>query len=364
MDERRPRTVPPDRESVGSVGAGSPVADRTEAPVGPPALGSLIRRTRESIRLHQYSPHTEKAYLAWIRRFYLFHGRRHPEVMGVAEVHAFLGHLSRDAHVSVATQNQALSALRFLFREVLKRRPVGLDYLPRAHRPPRQPTLLARDEVRRILEHLHGPYRLLVALLYGSGLRLGECCRLRIQDLDFVGQRVMVRDGKGRKDRSTLLPERLVAPLQDHLDRVGAQHAVDLRSGAGLVPMPAAIAVGRVVRWSREWSLQWVFPGSRVRTDPKSGERQRTHVHESLVQREFAVAVRAAGISKAATPHTLRHSFATALLEAGHDVRTVQELLGHTDVTTTMIYVHAPRRGNRPLKSPLDPDDGPDPAEG
>jgi integron integrase len=326
-----------------------------EALAGPEPLRALLARTRGAIRLRHYSPHTEKAYLAWVRRFFFFHDRRHPELLGLREVRDFLGHLAENANVSAATQNQALSALQFLFREVLKRRPVGLDHVARARRPPRRPTVLAREEVQRLLQELRGVYRLMVALLYGSGLRLSECCRLRVQDLDLAELQIRVRDGKGRKDRVTLLPASFVPALQEHLEQVRRQHRADLRAGAGSVPVPAALVPDHG-RESREWGVQWVFPASRIRTQPRTGVPQRAHVHESLLQREFAVAVRTARLAKAATCHTLRHSFATQLLESGYDIRTIQELLGHSDVATTMIYTHAPRGSSGPVRSPLDPE--------
>ena len=324
-------------------------------PVPPQLLRDLLERTRLAIRLRQYSRHTEKAYLAWVRRFVVFHHQRHPELLGLREVRQFLGHLAQEANVSAATQNQALSALQFLFRDVLKRRPVGLAYVARVHRPPRRPTVLAREEVERLLQKLNAPYRLMVALLYGAGLRISECCRLRVQDLDFTGLRIRVLDGKGRKDRVTLLPKSLAPALREHLQRVRRQHLEDLRAGAGVVAVPLALVPDHG-RSTREWGPQWVFPGSRIHADPRTWERQRPHMHESLLQREFAVAVRAAGLTKPATCHTLRHSFATHLIEAGYDLRTIQELLGHSDVATTLIYTHAPEQGGKPVRSPLDPD--------
>ncbi len=322
-------------------------------PAPPQLLRNLLEHTRQAIRLRHYSLHTEKAYIAWVRRFVVFHHQRHPELLGLREVRQFLGHLAQEANVSAATQNQALSALQFLFRDVLKRRPVGLDHVVRARRPPRQPTVLAREEVERLLLKLGAPYRLMVALLYGSGLRISECCRLRVQDIDFTELQVRVRDGKGRKDRLALLPSSLAPELREHLERVRHQHLEDLRAGAGVVPVPVALVPDHG-RSTREWGPQWVFPGSRIRTDPRTWERQRSHVHESLLQREFAVAVRAAGLTKPATCHTLRHSFATHLVEAGYDIRTIQELLGHSDVATTLIYTHAPQRIGKPVRSPLD----------
>ena len=316
------------------------------------ALQGLLARARAALRVRQYSRHTEKAYLAWVRRFFYFH-RRHPELLGIVEVRAFLSHLGGPAHVSASTQNQALSALVFLFRHVLNRRLVGLDHVVRARRSQRQPLVLSREEVELLLRCLNGPFRLMAGLLFGSGLRLLECCRLRIQDLDLEQRQIYVRDAKGRKDRVTLIPERLVSPLREHLEEVKRQHETDYLAGGGAVPIAAA-QVADHGRRSHKWACQWVFPGSRLRADPKTGEPQRSHVHGSVLQREFAVAVRAAGLAKPATCHTLRHSFATHLFEQGYDIRTIQELLGHADVATTMIYTHTPSRDERRVRSPLD----------
>jgi integron integrase len=309
-------------------------------------------RARAALRTRQYSRHTEKAYLAWIRRFYFFH-RRHPELLGIIEIRAFLSHLAGAANVSAATQNQAFSALLFLYRHVLNRRLVGLNQVVRARRPQRQPVVLSREEVELLLRHLKGPFRLMAALLYGSGLRLLECCRLRVQDVDLDERQIRVRDGKGRKDRMTLLPERLVTPLRQHLDEVRRQHEADLMAGGGAVPLPAS-QVPDHGSSSRAWRCQWVFPGTRLRSDAKTGAPRRSHVHPSLLQREVAVAVRAARLAKPATCHTLRHSFATHLFEQGYDIRTIQELLGHSDVATTLIYTHGPCRQDRQVRSPLD----------
>jgi integron integrase len=293
------------------------------------------------------------AYVAWIRRFILFHGRRHPEALGAPEVTGYLSHLASSRQVSASTQNQAFSALVFFYREVLGRELAGLEQVPRARLPERLPVVLAREEVAAVLRTMRGTPRLMCALMYGSGLRLLECCRLRVKDVDFARQELVVHDGKGRKDRVTVLPARLVPPLRAHLDRVQRQHLADLDGEAGHVALPGALA-RKYPNAHREWTWQWVFPATRVHTDAATGERRRHHLHETLLQREFAAAVRAAKLTKPATCHTLRHSFATHLLETGYDIRTIQELLGHSDVSTTMVYTHVLNRGGRGVRSPLD----------
>jgi integron integrase len=323
---------------------------RPPAPAGPPRL---LDRVRLSIRARHYSPCTEKAYVAWVRRFVVFHGKRHPDVMGAPEVAGFLAHLASKGRVSASTQNQAFSALLFLYREVLGRELAGLEDTPRAKRPVRVPLVLSREEVNTVLRHVRGTPWLMTSLMYGAGLRLLECCRLRVKDVDLARGEITVHDGKGRKDRLTVLPGRLAEPIRAHLERVRRQHLADVAGNAGFVALPDAL--GRKYPGAgREWAWQWVFPASRLYLDPASGERRRHHVHETVVQREFAIGVRAAGIPKPATCHTLRHSFATHLLEQGYDIRTIQELLGHSDVTTTMIYTHVLNRGGRGVRSPLD----------
>ena len=273
--------------------------------------------------------------------------------MGTLEVARYLTSLAVQGHVSASTQNQAFSALLFLYREVLQRDLTGLDEVVRAKRPVRLPQVLSRDEVGAILRQIRGTSCLMASLIYGAGLRVLECARLRVKDIDLPRGELTVRDGKGGKDRRTVIPQRLVPALRAHLDRVRRLHEADLREGAGSVTLPDALD-RKYPAASREWGWQWVFPAARLYVEPGTGERHRHHLHESALQRTFKDAVRAAGISKPATCHTLRHSFATHLLEEGYDIRTIQELLGHSDVATTMIYTHVLNRGGRGVRSPLD----------
>jgi len=319
-------------------------------PGGSPRLLDLFR---ETIRARHYSRRTEKAYAGWIKRYVFFNGRRHPRDMGVAEVKHFLSALAIEGRVSASTQNQAFSALLFLYRDVLGQALPGLEDVVRAKRPVRLPTVLSRDEVQAILRHLHGMPWLMASVMYGSGLRLLECARLRVKDVDFARGEITVRDGKGQKDRMTVLPGRLLDPLRGHLERVALQYEADVRHGAGAVALPSALA-RKYPRACRDWAWQWVFPATRLHDDPTTGDRCRHHIHETVLQRAFHAAVRQAGVPKPATCHTLRHSFATHLLEAGYDIRTIQELLGHNDVSTTMIYTHVLNRGGRGVRSPLD----------
>ena len=313
----------------------------------------LIQRFREAIRQRHYSRRTEKAYWYWIRWFILFHGKRHPAEMGGAEVSAFLSWLATERDVAAATQNQALSALLFLYKHVLGVDLPWLGALVRAQRPVRLPTVLTPGEVRRLLEHTQGMGRLMVGLLYGAGLRQVECLRLRVKDIDFAYRQVVVRDGKGAKDRATMLPEHLVQPLQEHLGRVRALHRRDMADGCGAVWLPHALE-RKYPRASREWGWQFVFPSTNRSADPETGVIRRHHLHPDTLSRIVSGAARRAALVKPVSCHTLRHSFATHLLESGHDIRTVQELLGHADVSTTMIYTHVMNRGARGVKSPLD----------
>ena len=313
----------------------------------------LLDRVHEAIRRRYFSRRTEQAYVHWIRRFIYFHGKRHPRDLGEAEVTAFLNDLAVKRGVAAGTQNQALSALLFLYKEVLGRELAWLDGLERAKRPPRLPTVLTRAEAERLLAQLTGARWLLASLMYGSGLRVMECLRLRVKDLDLSYRQILVRDGKGEKDRVTMLPEKLVEPVRAHLERVRALHARDVREGYGEVHLPYALA-RKYPRAGREWEWQYVFPSKNRTADPEDGVIRRHHLDESVPQRAVKEALRAAGIAKHASCHTLRHSFATHLLESGYDIRTVQELLGHSDVSTTMIYTHVLNKGGRGVESPLD----------
>jgi integron integrase len=313
----------------------------------------LLDKVREACRLRHFSPRTEKAYAGWIRRFIRFHRRRHPREMGAPEVEAFLSSLARDRAVSASTQNQALSALLFLYNAVLGVGISAVDGVVHAKRPVRVPVVLSRTEVARLLGRLDGACWLVASLMYGSGLRLLECAQLRVKDLDLERLELTVRDGKGRKDRVTVLPLALQAPLSAHLALARRQHQEDLAAGCGSVALPDALR-SKYPRACVEWGWQWVFPATRHYDDRATGERRRHHLHESVVQKAIKQAVRAAGIVKPASAHTLRHSFATHLLEAGYDIRTIQELLGHRDVATTMIYTHVLNRGGRGVRSPLD----------
>ena len=315
----------------------------------------LLARVRQALRLRHYSRRTEEAYVGWVRRFVRFAGSRHPRELGQADVTRFLSSLAVDRHVSASTQNQALAALVFLYRDVLEM-PVGwLTALVRAKRPTRVPVVLARAEVRRVLTKMkgRGTSALVVGVLYGTGMRLLEALRLRAKDLDFAANEITVRGGKGDRDRVTMMPERLKGPLLHHLATVRAQHEKDLAEGAGWVEMPGALGAKYPIA-GREWGWQWVFPATRTYDHGPSGQRRRHHLHETVVQRAFREAVRAAGLTKSASCHTLRHSFATHLLESGYDIRTVQELLGHRNVATTMIYTHVLRRGGLGVRSPAD----------
>lgn len=313
----------------------------------------LLEQVRERLRLKHYSIRTEQQYVQWARRFILFHDKRHPRELGAAEVEAFLTHLAVEGNVAAATQNQALSALLFLYREVLEINLPWLDNVVRAKRPARLPVVLTRQEVTAVLDRMSGTYGLLARLLYGTGMRLMEVIRLRVKDVDFSRAEIVVRDGKGGKDRVTMLPQSLVPPLQAHLRERRALFEDDLAKGMASVYLPDALE-RKYVNAAVDWGWQYIFVAGSYSLDPRSGVERRHHLDEKLLQRAMKKAVQAAGIIKPATPHTLRHSFATHLLQAGYDIRTVQELLGHADVATTMIYTHVLNKGGRGVVSPLD----------
>jgi integron integrase len=319
----------------------------------PSPAPKLLDQVRDKIRLKHYSLRTEQAYVDWVKRFVLFHKKRHPAEMGAKEVEAFLTHLAVVGNVAASTQNQAKSALLFLYREVLQQDLPWLEGVAQAKASRHLPVVLTQAEVRALLDRLQGTNWLLGSLLYGTGMRLMEVARLRVKDIDFERGEIIVRDGKGFKDRVTMLPAALVEPLRTHLLRVRATHEDDLRAGYGAVYLPFALE-RKYPNANREWGWQYVFPSLQLSVDPRSGETRRHHLDEKGIQRAMKQAVRDAGLTKPATPHTLRHSFATHLLQSGYDIRTVQELLGHKDVQTTMIYTHVLNKGGKGVRSPLD----------
>jgi integron integrase len=316
-------------------------------------LAQLLDAVRRKLRVRRYSLRTEQAYLAWIRRFILASGRRHPRHLGSAEVEAFLSCLASDHDVAAGTQNQALSALLFLYREVLETDLPWLANIVRAKRPRRAPVVLSREEVRRLLAMMQGRTWLMASLLYGSGMRLMECLRLRVKDADFERSAIIVRDGKGGKDRHTVLPRALFEPLQREVERVRLLHEMDCAAGCGEVWLPHALA-RKYPTAAREFGWQYLFAAAGLSRDPRSGRMYRHHVDDAVLTRALKTARRRAGIIKPLSAHTLRHSFATHLLESGADIRTVQELLGHKDVSTTQIYTHVLNRGPAGVLSPLD----------
>jgi integron integrase len=315
----------------------------------------LLDQVRTVARLRHLSRNTEDAYLRIIKQFILFHHKRHPATMGVPEIRAYLAYLAVDRHVAASTQQVALSALLFLYRYVLHVDLPSIDGIERARRPIRVPVVFSRDEVAAILAQLTGTYRLMASLLYGAGLRLMECVRLRVKDLDFAHHQIEVRAAKGMKDRRTMLPETLIVPLQQHLERVRHLHERDLAAGYGAVALPHRLAQ-KYPQAATSWSWQYVFPSARLSFDREAGVLRRYHTVEDGLQRAVKAAVQQAGITKHGSCHVLRHSFATHLLADGYDIRTIQELLGHSDVRTTEIYTHVLNRGGKGVRSPLDHD--------
>ncbi len=319
------------------------------SPPRSPLLASLI----EQMRLRHFSPRTIDTYLAWVVRYIKFHDKRHPRELGRDHVQDFLSSLAIRFNVSASTQNQALAAIGFLYREVLNLPLEDSEALARAKRPVRLPVVLTRDEVRRLISEMDGTPQLVAMLLYGTGMRVLECLQLRVKDVDFGGKQILIRAGKGNKDRVTMLPSASESRLREHLEEVQITHAKDLRRGGGRVDVPGALA-RKYPKASTEFRWQWVFPATRTHVDVVTREIRRHHLHATVIQRAVADAVRSAGLMKRATCHTFRHSFATHLIEDGYDIRTVQELLGHTDVRTTMIYTHVLNKGGRGVRSPMD----------
>jgi integron integrase len=313
----------------------------------------LLDQLKEALRARHYSPRTESTYCQWVKRFIFFHNVRQPAEMAEPEINAFLTDLAVRLKVGASTQNQALSALLFLYRHVIGREVGDLGEVIRARKPKRLPVVMTREEVKTVLAHLPGSKKLMAGLLYGAGLRLMECLQLRIQDLDFAGGELLVRDGKGGKDRRTMLPESLVPALREHLTQVKKVHDKDLADGWGKVSLPNALD-RKYPKAPWEWRWQWVFPQENRWKNLKTGEEGRHYVHETILQKAVRVAVTKAELTKRISCHTFRHSFATHLLESGYDIRTIQELMGHKDVSTTMIYTHVLNKGGKGVSSPLD----------
>ena len=327
--------------------------DEHADPGGNASADALLRSLRTACRLRRLSLHTEDAYANTVRRFLRFHGARDPRCLGPGAVRAYLTHLALDRVVAASTQNQARNALLFFYRHVLGLDPPPADQVPPAKRPERLPTVFTRAEVKAVLARLDGPHHLMAALLYGSGLRLMECVRLRVRDVDLDLRQITVRGGKGDKDRRTMLPRSQEAPLRRQLARARLLYEDDLAAGTANVWLPEALA-RKYPNAPREWAWQWVFPSAKLSVDPRGGAVRRHHAGEEALQRAVGKAIREAGVAKAGSCHTLRHSFATHLVEDGYDIRTVQELLGHADLRTTMVYTHVLNQGGRGVWSPLD----------
>lgn len=319
-----------------------------------PRSKKLLEELSQELRTRHYALRTEDTYISWVRKYILFHNKRHPKNMGAKEINAFLTHLALERNVASSTQNQALSAILFLYRYVLNIELAQNELIySRSKKKKYVPTVLSKEEAKAVIQQMDGVYLLMAQIMYGSGLRLMEVLRLRVKDLDFANRQIIVRDGKGGDDRSTTFPDLLLEPLRLHLNQVKALHEKDLFEGYGTVHLPNALDK-KYLNANREWIWQYVFPAKKRSLDPRTGIKQRHHLHESNLQRAVKQAARLAKIEKRVSPHTFRHSFATHLLEAGYDIRTVQELLGHKDVKTTMIYTHVLNRGPKAVRSPLD----------
>jgi len=328
----------------------------TSAPqdISSPQGKKLLDQYRDTLRIKHYSPRTEDTYIAWVKNYILFHNKRHPKDMGIPEIEQFITHLATTQQVSASTQNQAFSAILFLYRHILH---IELNEPPLAKlRPQRSktiPTVLSKDEVKRLIASLTGTNKLIAQVMYGGGLRVMECMRLRVKDIDFDNRQIIVRDGKGENDRITTLPGSLIQSLQLHISYVKSLHEKDLADGYGSVYLPYALE-RKYKNTNKDWVWQYLFPAPQISTDKRTGITRRHHIHEAVIQKSIKEAARRANIDKHVTPHTLRHSFATHLLQNNYDIRTIQELLGHKDVKTTMIYTHVLQRGGLAVKSPLD----------